>query len=192
MKRRVCTILLALTLAVSLAACDTGEETTLTGMVVSVDGTVVSLMEMNGNMSGMNFGSGAMPRRPEGMEDFREFGNLNPEDFSGMFPGGENFPQWGNGEMPELPEGMTMPGFGGEKGGMGFDFENFDSDAQTQDLDVGDAHISVEIDGGKASGSMEDITAGAFVTITLNAKGKATNVVVSSRSSFGGGRWPTT
>ena len=46
--------------------------------------------------------------------------------------------------------GGSMPNFGGN-GGMGADFENFTSDAETKNVDIGDAHISVEIDGGKAS-----------------------------------------
>ena len=59
-------------------------------------------------------------------------------------------------------------------------------------VDIGDAHISVEIDGGKASGSMDDIKAGTFVTITMNGKGEVTNVLVSPQSFFGGGnRRPT-
>ena len=74
---------------------------------------------------------------------------------------------------------------------MGFDFENFASDVETTEMDIGDAHISVEIDGGKASGSMEDLKAGTFVTITLNKKGKVTNVLVSFQSFFGGSRIPT-
>ena len=49
---------------------------------------------------------------------------------------------------------------------------------------LGYVNITVEIDGGKASGSMSDITVGSFVTVTLNSKGKVTNVLVSSRSSF--------
>ena len=44
--------------------------------------------------------------------------------------------------------------------------------------------ISVEIDGGRASGTMEDITVGSYVTLTINGKGKITNVLVSSRSGF--------
>lgn len=55
-------------------------------------------------------------------------------------------------------------------GGMGFG--NFDSGAETKNVDIGDAHISVEIDGGKASGSMSDIEAGTFVTITMNGKAR--------------------
>ena len=69
---------------------------------------------------------------------------------------------------------------------MGAGSENFASDAETKDVDIGDAHISVEIDGGKASGSMDDIKTGTFVTITMNGKGEVTNVLVSSQSFFGG------
>ena len=206
MKRKWIAILMALALAVTLAACGAGKETTLTGMVVSVDGTVISLMEMDtADMGSMDFAEGQQPEMPEGMEGFQGFGNFDPEDFEGAFPEGGNFSPWGDGEMPEgmeLPEGMTipegmelpegmeipedgqMPGFGG-MGGM--DFGNFDADVETTDVDISDAHISVQIDGGKASGSMEDIQAGTFVTITMNGKGKATNVLVSSQSFFGGG-----
>lgn len=53
-------------------------------------------------------------------------------------------------------------------------------------IDIGNAHISVEIDGGKAGGSLEDITPGSFVTITRNSKGEVTNVLISSHSGFGG------
>lgn len=194
MKRKLIAILTVLAFAVTLAACGAGEETTLTGMVVSVDGTVISLMEMDtANMGGKDFAEGERPEMPEGMEGFQGFGDFNPEDFEGSFPEGGDFPQWGDGEMPEgmePPEGMTMPENGempdfGGMGGMGFG--NFDTDAETKDVDIGDAHISVEIDCGKASGSLDDIKAGTFVTITMNDKGEVTNVLVSSQSSFGGG-----
>ena len=198
MKKKLVAIVVAFVMAVSLAACGAGEETTLTGMVVSVDGTVISLMEMDtANMSGKDFTGGERPEMPEGMEGFQGFGDFNPEDFEGTLPEDGNFPQWGDGEMPEgmeLPEGMTMPENGKmpDFGGMGgMDFENFNSDAETKNVDIGDAHISVEIDGGKASGSMDDIKAGTFVTITMNGKGEVTNVLVSSQSGFGGGRRQT-
>ena len=99
--------------------------------------------------------------------------------------------------MPEgmtPPEGMTMPAdgqmpdFDGEKGGTGPGFGNFGEDMETKDMDIADAHISVEIDGGKASGTMDDIKPGTFVTITMNGKGEVTNVLVSSQSFFGGNR----
>ena len=205
MKKKLTAILIVLVMTLSLAACGAGEETTLTGMVVSVDGTVISLMEMSGEMSGMNFGGGQMSQMPEGMEGFQGFGSFDPEDFEGMFPEGGDFSQWGSGEMPEmpegmeLPEGMTMPeggqmfGFGG-MGGMGsmggMDFGSLGEDVETKEYDIGDAHISVEIDGGKASGSMSDIEAGTFVTITVNGKGEVTNVLVSSRSFAGIGSRP--
>ena len=199
MKKKLVAILIAFVMTISLAACGAGEETTLTGMVVSVDGTVISLMEMDtGNMNGKDFAEGERSEMPEGMEGFQGFGDWSPEDFEGTIPEGGNFPQWGDGEMPEMPEGMTppedgqmpdfgggMPNFGGN-GGMGAGSENFASDAETKDVDIGDAHISVEIDGGKASGSMDDIKAGTFVTITMNGKGEVTNVLVSSQSFFGG------
>ena len=200
MKKKLVAIFVAFMLTISLAACGAGKETTLTGMVVSVDGTVISLMEMDtSNMGGKDFAGGERPEMPEGMEGFQGFGDFNPEDFEGTFPEGGNSPQWGDGEMPEMPEGMElpegmtkpengeMPDFG-DMGGMGFG--NFDSDAETKNVDISDAHISVEIDGGKASGSMDDIKAGTFVTITMNGKGEVTNVLVSSQSGFGG-RFPS-
>ena len=195
MKRKFIAILMTIALAVTLAACGGGEETTLTGMVVSVDGTVISLVEMDaGNMGGRDFAEGERPPMPEGMEGF---GGFNPDEFDGTLPEGETFPQWGEGEMPEgmePPEGMTMPengempDFGGENGGMRPDFGNFGEDMETTDVDIANAHISVEIDGGKASGSMNDIKAGTFVTITMNGKGEATYVLVSSMEGFGGRR----
>lgn len=198
MKRKFIAILITLVLAVTLVACGKGNETTITGMVVSVDGTMISLMEMDtSNMAGADFSDGERPDMPEGMEDFQGFGDFDPEDFEGMFPEGGNFSPWGNGEIPEMPEGMTMPqngempNFGGDNGAMLPGFGNFDSNAETKDIDIGDAHISVEIDGGKASGSMSDIEAGTFVTITMNGKGEVTNVLVSSQSFLGSSRRPT-
>ena len=199
MKQKLVAILVAFVMTISLAACSTGEETTLTGMVVSVDGTVISLMEIDGELGSMNFGSSEMPQMPEGMEgmeDFQGFGDFNPQDFTGMFPGDGDFSQWGSGELPEgmeLPEDMTMPensempdfgGMGGIRPGSG----NFGENMETKDVDIADAHISVEIDGVKTSGSLDDIKAGTFVTITTNGKGMVTNVLVSSQSFFGGGR----
>ena len=182
-----------LALVMTFAACGEEEETTLTGMVTAVDGTVISLMEMDGSMGSMDFAGGEQPQLPEGMEGF---GGFDPGEFGGTLPEGETFPQWGEGEMPGgmmPPDGMTMPengempDFGGQNGGTWPAGGDWSGDMETTDVDIGSAHISVEIDGGKASGSMEDIVPGAFVTITMNSKGEATYVLVSSRSSFGGG-----
>ena len=203
MKRKLFAILLVFVLAVTMVACGEGEETTLTGMVVSVDGTVISLMEMDSsNMGNRDFAEGEQPTMPEGMEGFEGFGSFDPENFDGQMPEGmEGFEGFGSfdpenfdGQMPEgmtMPEGVTMPEDGEmpDFGGMGgMDFENFASDAETKNVDIAGAHISVEIDGGKATGSMDDIKAGVFVTITMNGKGEVTNVLVSSQSGFGGGR----
>lgn len=197
MKRKFIAILMILALAATLTACGEGKETTLTGMVVSVDGTVISLVEMDENMGGRNFAEGERPEMPEGMENF---GGFDPGQFDGTMPEGETFPQWGEGEMPKMPEGMeppegmTMPengerpNFGGENGGMRPGFGNWGENMETTDVDIADAHISVEIDGGKASGSLEDIMPGSIVTITVNGKGEATYVLISSQSGFGGRR----
>ena len=202
MIQKITAFLIVLVMAMPLAACGGGEETTITGMVVSIDGTTISLMEMDSdNMGGRDFFGGERPEMPEGMEGmkgFGGFGNFNPEDFDGQMPEQGDFPQWEEGEMPEMPEGMTppegmtmpengeMPDFGGMNGKFG----NFDFEGETKTLDIGNAHISVEIDGGKASGSLTDIQPGSFVTVTVNGKGEATYVLVSASSGFGGGRMP--
>lgn len=163
MKKKLVAIFVAFVLTISLAACGAGEETTLTGMVVSVDGTIISLMEMDtGNMNGKDFAEGERPEMPEGMTP--------PEGMTSL-------------EGMTMPENGEMPDFG-DMGGM--EFGNFYSDTETKNVDISGAHISVEIDGGKASGSMDDIKAGTFVTITMNGKGEVTNVLVSSQSFFGG------
>ena len=189
MKKHMAILMIAAVLF-SLAACGAKEETTLSGIVVSVDGTVISLMEMNGNM---NFGKGERPQMPEGMEGF------NPEEFDGTMPNGKNFPQWGDGEMPEIPEGMTppegmtrpengeRPDFRDEDGSKRPGFGNIMENVETRDVDIADAHISVEIENGKEAGSLENIVPGTFVTITMNSKGKATYVLVASGFSFRSG-----
>ena len=179
MNRKIIAMLLALVLAVSLAACGGGgRETTLTGMVVSLDGTVVSLVEMGE----MNFTEGERPQMPGSMVgNFPEgFDGTMPEDFEGKLP--EGFGGGFPGGMPEgfdgtLPEGETIP----QKGDGAFS-----GDMETKQLDISGAHISLEIDGGKASGTLEDIQPGSFVTVTLNSKGEATYVLISSQSGFGG------
>ena len=102
--------------------------------------------------------------------------------WSGEMPEGGQMPQWSG----QMPEGGNIPGFSGE--GQMPSFGNFSSDMETKTVDIGDAHISVEIDGGKASGSISDIQPGTTVTITLNGKGEATYVLVSSQTFFRGGR----
>ena len=170
MKRTIIAIMMILALAVTLAACGDGKETTVTGMVVSVEGTVISLMEMDEESMG-DFAEGERPEMPEGMEDF------DPSQFEGMTPP----------EDMTMPENGKMPEFDGENGGMRPGFGGFGENMETTDVDIADAHISIEIDGGKASGTMEDIQAGTFVTVTLNSKGEATYVLVSSQSFLGGG-----
>lgn len=78
-------------LAASLVACGEEEETTITGMVVSVDGTVISLVEMDtGKMSGRDFEEGERPKMPEDMEGF---GGFNPDAFDGITQNGRWIPE---------------------------------------------------------------------------------------------------
>ena len=62
-----------------------------------------------------------------------------------------------------------MPGMGGKL-----------EDMETTEIDIANAHISVEIYGGKESGTLDSITRGSMVTITLDKKGNATYVLVTS------------
>lgn len=83
-----------------------------------------------------------------------------------------------------MPEGMTMP----EGMEIPSDFGGMDTTGETKELDVANAHISVQIDDGKEGGSLEDLTPGCFVTVTINGKGEVTNVLITSRSFFRGSR----
>ena len=88
-----------------------------------------------------------------------------------------------------MPEGdFTMPEGGfqrpeGEGAGDRFNGEGM----EITTVDLADAHITVEFDGGKATGSMEDITVGCSLTITMEGD-KAVKAVVAenSFSGFGG------
>ena len=106
---------------------------------------------------------------PEGMEGF------DPENF--QRPEGETRPE---GERPTMPEGETRPQ-GGFSGGR-FNLEG----VETKSVDIGNAHISKQVDGVKESASLSDIQPGTMVTITLNSKGEATYVLITS-TGFGGG-----
>lgn len=158
MKHKIVLLLSTLILVITMGACGKEEETTLTGMVMSIDGTKISLREMDSQMQ-----MGDMPDMPSGkipdMENMEGFENFNPEDLAEGT------------EMPSKPE-----------------FDTQISEEDTTTVELADAHISVEIEGGKASGSMDDIEKGSFLTITMNGKGEVTNVLVSSKRGFGGSK----
>ncbi len=164
MKHKILALACTLIFAMTIVGCGENKETTLSGMAVSVEGTVVTLQQFDSEMQNgerPEMSNGELPEGmeiPEGMEGFEGLENFNPEDFAGEMP-----------EGMELPEDMEMPGFGSMFAG-----------GETTEIDLAEAHISVEFDGGKATGSMEDITTGSFLTITMNKKGEATNVLVSS------------
>ena len=173
-----------LAMMLSLAAC--GKESTITGMVMTVDGTVITMME-TGDLGerGPMGQNGEMPSRPEGTEDFTMPENM--EDYT----------------MPEGMEGFTMPeNFNPEN----FDPEKMDGNPEGQGpqrppmgqmpggeageivtLDFANAHISIEIQTGKEGGSMDDIAPGVMVTVNVDKKGVATYVLVRQPVAPGGG-----
>lgn len=212
MIKKILAFAFAFSLLFVLAACgeDSGEETTVSGMVLSVEGTVIQLVD-TGNMGnrGQNGGSGEgdgqRPSMPENWnsEDFTIPEGFDPEQFSGEMPEGATLPEGmegfdpenfqrpdgqtrPEGEMPTMPEGETRPE-GGFSGG-GFNMEG----VETRSIDIANARIAKEIDGGKESASLSDIQSGTMVTITLNSKGEATYVLITSTgfgSGFGGGNF---
>lgn len=48
---------------------------------------------------------------------------------------------------------------------------NMPSETETQEVDITNAHISIEIDGGKESGSLQGAQPGVMVTVTMNVEG---------------------
>lgn len=211
MKHKIIALLCAAALIVCMTGCSKEEETTtMTAMVISVDGTVVTLrqladrqMEMpengeapdmpaQGEEPSMPAGGempekpadgempelpadGEKPTKPENGEETEAMGDVAPESIDGTAPL----------DIQQIPEGETPPELpddenGDRKEGRG----ELHDQGESVTLDLANAHISVEIDGGKATGSMEDITVGSILTVTLNAAGEATNVLVSSMSGF--------
>ena len=188
MKRMIISWICLLAMAASLAGCsqEAAEEatTTLTGIVTAVEGTVITVQEMGSGRTNRVEPEGERPSMPQG-------------GFSGTLPEGATLPESGFGGT--LPEGATMPegGFGGKRpDGNPLPGDSFDGTRPEGDqrglrgegtqIDLANAHITVEFDGGKATGTMEDIAPGAFVTVTLDSSGTATNLVVAESSGFGG------
>lgn len=199
MKYKICALLCVLAMVLSMTGCGEETQTTITGIVTAVDGTVITLQQFDAEMtegSFEEFGGGRGSDRgefdgtmPKGMErpEMPEDGTM-PE-----MPEDGTMPEMPEGmEMPEMPEGMERPEMPtGEDGqlaelptGEGGRMQNFGTQGESTTVDLANAHISVEIEDGKATGSMEDITVGTFLTITLNEKGEAVNVVVSVSSGF--------
>lgn len=194
MKFKLIWILCIVSLILCAVGCGkTEESTTVTGIVVSVDGSVISVRTMGSqNPYGAN---GRDSQRPTGEEGrrFPSFDGEMPERPTGEK--GRRFPSF-NGETPERPtgeEGRRFPSFNGEMperptGEEGRGFPSFNGEnTEAKSYDLSTAHISVEIDEGKASGTMEDVKQGSIVTLTLNKKGEVTLVLVSSRNLSGFG-----
>lgn len=172
-------IVALLAMMLTLAACS-GKDATITGMVMSVDGAVITLMETGelGERPPMGQ-NGAMPNPPAGME-----GATPPEGMEGaMMPGSfdpEKMEGNAEGQNPQRPPMGQMP-----DGKMG----------EMITLDFTNAHISIEIQNGKESGTIADLTPGMMVTVTVDGKGNATYVLVRQPAGPGmgpGGTNPNT
>ena len=217
MKRRLIAALCLTAIILCMVGCSEKEEktSTITGMVMSVDGTVVSLREFNGNFQGGNRGNGQGQRpsgsensqrpskTPDGQSSASPEGNFTfPEGFTmpeGEFTrpeGGSERPEGGNNRpggnftRPEgnftLPEGATMPESDFTRPAGGNRPNSGGNQAEATTVDLKNAHISIQDGDIKAAGSMSDIKVGSFLTITLNSKGEATEVLVTSMGGFGG------
>ena len=197
MKSKLISIFCIISLILCALGCGASEEsTTVTGIVVSVDGTVVSVRTMGSR--GQNGENGQRGQRPTGEMPERPTGEMSERPDGEGFPGrpfdgemserpdGEGFPgRPSDGEMPDRPIGESPERPTGEEERNLPSFGGANTEAESYDLAA--AHISVEIDEGKASGTMEDIKEGTIVTLTLNKKGQVTQVLVSSRTLFGFG-----
>ena len=204
MKRKLIALFCLAALVLSAAGCaekkDTSTTTTVTGMVVSVEGTVVTLQQFDRNAMGGGKGNaqqrpdGDFPR-PEGDFTMPEGGFARPEGDFTMPEGDFTMPEGGF-ARPEgdftMPEG-ERPNFGNFGGNQG----------ETTTVDLKNAHISIQDGDIKAAGTISDIKAGSFLTITLDGNGEATEVLVGSMggfggrgqggvngTGFGGGKWP--
>ncbi len=193
MKQKLFAFFCIIVLLLCSVGCGADESTTtVSGMIVSVEGTVITLRKMGGQMQG-NFGGNRAERDENG--DFKGFDRENmPEGFNP-----ENMPE---GFDPEnLPEGMKRPN---RQNGEDFqrptgedaqrptgkrpDFKQFANGegAETETYDLANAHISLKVDEGQASGTMDDIKQGSIVTLTLNKKGEVVQILVTATSGFGG------
>lgn len=232
MKRKLTAMLCLAALLLCMTGCSEKEETTtLTGMVVSVEGTVVNIMDTSnmgnfqGNWGGNRPSGSENGQRPEGNFTIPEGEFTMPEGMTipeggftrpeggfvrpegGNRPEGGTRPEGGNrpegdytrpqgefdpnnfqGQFPEgnftMPEGMTLPE-GGNRPNFGGNNENGKLQMETTAVDLANAHISIQDGDIKAAGSISDIKVGSMLTITLNGKGVATEVLVTSSGMSG-------
>lgn len=178
MKKQIVAVVSALVLSSALAftTCGKETETTFTGIVMRIDGSTLYLQEYDSESAANTTFTMPSVENTDGSESFNP-GNFNPGDINIEDFNSEDF----EGKIPNMSDFTEQ-------------FSNFDTSAITQNIDeselvsydITDAHISVEIDDGKAAGTLDDISIGSIITVTYNSKGKVSNVLVSSSSAFGG------
>ncbi len=165
MKTKSLWLAILLIAAVLLAACTKETESTVSGMVVMKEGTVIYLLESNSvntteSLPTEDGEAGSEPSRPD--MDF------NPEDADGSRPSrsGKNF----------NPDNA-------DRSGKNRPDRNFNIDELTK-IDISEAHISIEIDEGKEAGTIDDVKEGSRVTIVLKGE-KPVTVLVSANQRNG-------
>ena len=171
MTKKLTALICILALGLCITACknEEAQETTLTGMVVSVDGTVISLREMEASGEGRGNGE-----RPEGMPEGFNPGNFggsmpegfDPESFDGTLP--EDFdPESFSGEMPEGFENFA--GFSGMTGNFDVSSLTFGTETKIyiipESLKIGD-------------GDYTSLKAGDVIMIMLDDNDSVTSVSV--------------
>lgn len=200
----------ALCLSLLLTGCGSqnkttisAESTTVNAIVAERSGNVITVNVMNtdasrgrGGFFGGNFPdgdfSGSRPEMPAGgfdrnnMPDFgSDFsgdfpGGERPDfgsDFSGGFPGGER-PDFGSDFSGEFPGGQ-MPDFGNFSG----DFSDFSGAGETETVTINDDSVLFESSNNTEKPTTIDrISAGQTMSITFDANGKITKILVSNRA----------
>mgnify|MGYP002672230373 CR=1 FL=1 len=176
--KRLVSLTCAAALLASLAACgasssssESGESSEVTGQVLSVDGTSVTLQlgalteaeTPQGNppeMPGNSTGSGDSPQTP-------------PDKPDGQAPAG-SAPADGNGQTPpEMSSGSAPSGMPGGN--------SFTAGDESMTLDLADAALTKNGE----SISTSDLAVDDILTVTLNASGKATAAEVVTANGIG-------
>ena len=207
--KKLISILCALALVFSLAACGAKRNTeyagqTIAGQVTALDGTSVTLAlgelsqsggpsgqdgqqppEMSGGDSTETQSTGTPPEKPAGSDDSSQSSQQPPE-----MPSGDSSTQ-PTGTPPEKPDGDDTQSGGtppempdGEQPGQGGPGgSSFTTSGETATVDISDATITKNSETVSAS----DLSVGDVLQVTFDDTGKATAVTVVSATSGGSG-----
>ena len=190
--KRLLSFTCAAALLASLAACGASssststdeEDSTVTGQVLSIDGTTVTLQlgTLNENAGGAPHGT--PPDKPDGSSDSGtddQTPPAKPEDASDS----TNAPEAPAGDASGSGNGQTPPEQPSGNGGdvpSGMPGGSFTAGDESMTLDLADAALTKD---GETI-STEDLAVDDILTVTLNASGKATTAEVVTTNGMGG------